>query len=166
MLLNEVKHSFPFTEECDNIKMSPKNGTFVVIRSKQTPMVHIGLFDDNSFPGENGKTPLRSFRIDEFLETIQKTHATFKKEVTNVEIMMVSKVISKCKIDYIKGGLEQIYGENVGIEMANFEYEDIIPEESIEGEYNIEDGQMIVRAPVCQTCSGMTSLTYKNGIWA
>lgn len=165
MLLNEVKHSFPFTEDCGSIKMSPKGGTFLVIRSQQTPVVHVGLFDDNSFP-EREKTLLSSFRIDEFLETIKKTHETFKKEVTDVEVLMVSKVISKYKIDYIKEGLEQIYGENVGVIMGNFEYEDIIPEDSIEGEYSIAKGNMVVRAPTCQSCSGMTSLTYRNGIWA
>lgn len=166
MLLNEVKHTFPFTEDCGSIKMSPKGGTFLVIRSKQTPVVHVGLFDEDSFPRENRKTLLSSFRIDEFLETIKKTHETFKKEVSDIEVLMVSKVISKYKIDYIKEGLEQIYGENVGVIMGNFEYEDIIPEDSIKGEYSIEKGDMVVSSMKCQTCSSMTSLTYRNGIWA
>lgn len=165
MILNEVKHSFPFTEDCCNVKLSPKNGTFLVIRSEQTPMVHIGFFDKYSFP-ENEKIVLSSFRIDAFLETIQKTHETFDKEVTNLEIMMVSKVISKFKIDYIKSGLENIYGEDVKITMGNFEYEDIIPEDSIEGEYSIEEGYMVVRGNTCESCLGITSLTYKDGIWA
>ena len=162
MFLNEEQHSFPFTEDCNDIKVSLNDGVFIVIRMDHYPVVHSGFFDKNSFP-HGQEVKIGKFRINEFLERIQKVKETYEcEDVENIEIVMVSKRITKDIIDHIKQSIQNTFQRN--ILMNNFEYEDIIPGE-VKGEYSINHGIMKVTGYKKIGCMREVSYMYSGGIW-
>ena len=163
MFINEEQHSFPFTEDCNDIKVSLNDGVFIVIRMNNYPVVHSGFFDRDSFP-RGKEVKIGKFRINEFLERIHKIKDTFDCEnVESIEIVMVSKKITKDKIDHIKQRIQETFGKTIA--MNNFEYEDIIPGEEVTGEYSVNHGIMKVSGYKMIGCMEEISYMYSGGIW-
>lgn len=167
MMVNNFRHTF-CDDEQEDIDISLGGGTFIAIRTDRGPGVHIGFFDDNSFPENGAKIPLSCFRIDEFLTTIQKTQATFNLHVNNINVLMVSGVVRKDKIDYIRNELETIYGSEAQINFNTCEYQDIISGANINGNYNIPRGNMRITGTTCTKFLSNTSIEYEaeKGYWS
>ena len=115
MMEKQITGSKMCREENISIPFSDGN-VIIVIKGDDYPYVHICSLSRMSFPGDTNCRLVSFSEVDKFISEVKSKSS---KRVKNLDIILISEIVTKNKVDHMKSQFP-------GVRVTTYEYEDLL----------------------------------------